>query len=67
MPDTEFEIQGIRTDDDLRAVMNAIQDLPCITHAEVDFDTGRARVEHSAMLGEGDIRAAVEEAGYNTR
>ncbi|WP_323002129.1 heavy-metal-associated domain-containing protein [Denitromonas sp.] len=64
MPTTEFTIDGIHTDDDLRNVMNAIQDLPCIEHSEVSLDTGAARIEHTAMLDEGDIRAAVEAAGY---
>ncbi|MCB1914415.1 MAG: heavy-metal-associated domain-containing protein [Rhodocyclaceae bacterium] len=67
MSTTEFEIEGLRTDEDLRAVMNAIQDLPCISHSEVDVATGRATIEHTDMLSEGEIRAAVEEAGFNTR
>lgn len=64
MPTTEFTIDGIHTDDDLRNVMNAIQDLPCIVYSEVSPDTGAATIEHTAMLDEGDIRAAVEAAGY---
>ncbi|MCB1927200.1 MAG: heavy-metal-associated domain-containing protein [Rhodocyclaceae bacterium] len=67
MPTTEFTIQGLSSDDDLRTVMNAIQDLPCISHSEVDPTTGRTTVEHTSMLSEGDIRAAVEEAGFDTR
>ncbi|MCB1894394.1 MAG: heavy-metal-associated domain-containing protein [Zoogloeaceae bacterium] len=67
MQTTVFDVDGIRTDDDLRSVMNAIQDLPCIAHAEVDVATGRATVEHTSMVNEGEIRAAVEEAGFVTR
>ncbi|MCB1908482.1 MAG: heavy-metal-associated domain-containing protein [Rhodocyclaceae bacterium] len=67
MPTTEFTIAGVRNDDDLRSVKNAIQDLPCISHSEVDIATGRATVEHTSMLSEGEIRAAVEEAGFDTR
>jgi copper chaperone CopZ len=67
MPTTEFRIEDIRSDDDLRSVMNAIQDLPCIAHSEVDMTTGKALVEHGSMVSEGDIRAAVEEAGFATR
>lgn len=67
MPTTEFTIDGLKTDDDLRTVMNAIQDLPCITHSEVDMATGTAWVEHTSMLSEGEIRGAVEEAGFTTR
>ncbi|HPR08846.1 MAG: heavy-metal-associated domain-containing protein [Zoogloeaceae bacterium] len=64
MPRTEFMIADLKTDADLRDVMNAIQDLPCIEHSEVALDTGAAVIEHTAMLDEGDIRAAVEAAGY---
>jgi len=67
MPTTEFTIDGIQSDDDLRSVMNAIQDLPCIHYAEVDMNSGKAEVEHTPMVSEGDIRAAVEEAGFATR
>ncbi|WP_230970139.1 heavy-metal-associated domain-containing protein [Nitrogeniibacter aestuarii] len=67
MPTTEFTIDGLKTDDDLRTVMNAIQDLPCISHSEVDMSTGAAWVEHTSMLSEGEIRGAVEEAGFTTR
>ena len=67
MQTTVFDVDGIRTDDDLRSVMNAIQDLPCIAHAEVDVATGRATVEHTSMVNEGEILAAVEEAGFVTR
>ena len=66
MPTTEFVISGMNNDDDLRAVMNAIQDLPCIDHAEVSLQSGAATVEHTSMVSEGDIRGAVEEAGFPT-
>ncbi|MCB1956036.1 MAG: ATPase P [Rhodocyclaceae bacterium] len=66
MPTTTFTIRGLRNDDDLRTVMNAIQDLPCISDAEVRMETGVACVEHTTMLGEGDLRAAVEDAGFVT-
>ncbi len=64
MPRTEFMIAGLKSDADLRDVMNAIQDLPCIEHSEVSLDTGAAVIDHTAMLDEGDIRAAVEAAGF---
>ena len=67
MPTTQFRIEGIHDDDDLRSIMNAIQDLPCISHSEVDMSTGLALIEHTNMLSEGEIRAAVEEAGFSTR
>lgn len=67
MPTTQFRIEGMHTEDDLRSVMNAIQDLPCIAHSEVDLATGLALIEHTNMLSEGEIRAAVEDAGFSTR
>ena len=66
MPTTEFVVTGLSNNDDLRIVMNAIQDLPCIEHAEISLQTGAATIEHTAMVSEGDIRGAVEEAGFNT-
>lgn len=66
MATTRFRIEGMRNDDDLRNVMNAVQDLPCISHSEVDMTTGVLLVEHTSMIGEGDIRAAVEDAGFTT-
>lgn len=67
MPTTTLTINGIRSDDCLRTVMNAIQDLPGIGHAEVSLATGAATIEHSPLVSEADIRAAIEDAGYPTR
>jgi copper chaperone CopZ len=46
--------------------MNAIQDLPCIGHVELSIETGAASIEHTSMVSEGDIRSAIEEAGFPT-
>ena len=66
MPTTTLMITGMRSDDCLRSVMNAIQDLPCIGYVEVSLETGEARIEHTTMVSEGDIRQIIEEAGYPT-
>ena len=66
MPTTEFIIEGIRNEDDLRLVMNAIQDLPCIGYVDVSLETGDAIIEHTAMVSESDIREIIEDAGYPT-
>jgi copper chaperone len=47
--------------------MNAIQDLPCIGHVELSIETGEASIEHTSMVSEGDIRSAIEEAGFPTK
>jgi Copper chaperone len=66
MPTTTLKITGMKSDDCLRLVMNAIQDLPCIGHVEVSLETGQATIEHTAMVDEGDIRQIIEDAGYPT-
>ncbi|ACV34803.1 heavy metal-associated domain-containing protein [Accumulibacter sp.] len=66
MPITTLMITGMRSDDCLRSVMNAIQDLPCIGYVEVSLETGEASIEHTTMVSEGDIRQIIEEAGYPT-
>lgn len=50
----------------LRAVMNAIQDLPGIGWLEISLESGAASVEHGNFVTAGDIRQAVEEAGFET-
>ncbi len=66
MPTTTLIITGMQSDDCLRTVMNAIQDLPCIGHVELSIETGEASIEHTSMVSEGDIRSAIEEAGFPT-
>ena len=66
MPTTTLVITGMQSDDCLRTVMNAIQDLPCIGHVELSIETGEASIEHTSMVSEGDIRSAIEEAGFPT-
>lgn len=62
----EFRIVGMRDEHCLRTVMNAIQDLPGIGRADVSLETGSASVEYGQFVSEGDIRQAVEDAGFET-
>lgn len=62
----EFRVVGMRDEQCLRTVMNAIQDLPGIGWADVSLETGSASVEYGNLISEGDIRQAVEEAGFET-
>jgi copper chaperone len=64
MPTTEWIIQGMRDEHCLRLVTNTIQDLPGIGCLEISLDTGAASVEHSTVVSDAEVRAAVEEAGY---
>lgn len=66
MPTTTIRIIGMTSDDCLRTVTNAIQDLPCIGYVEVLRETGEATIEHTAMVSEGDIREIIEDAGFLT-
>jgi copper chaperone len=66
MPTTTLKITGMKSDDCLRSVMNAIQDLPCIGDVDVSLETGEATIEHSTMVSESDIRQVIEDAGYPT-
>ena len=42
MPTTTLTITGMQSDDCLRTVMNAIQDLPCIGYVDISTATGEA-------------------------
>lgn len=66
MPTTHLRITGMTSEECLRLVINAIQDLPCIGYVDVSLATGEATIEHAAMVSEGDIRQIIEEAGYPT-
>ncbi len=66
MPTTTLMVTVMKSDDCLRIVMNAIQDLPCIGQVDVSLATGEATVEHTAMVSESDIRQIIEDAGYPT-
>ena len=66
MPNTTIKILNMQSDECLRLVINAIQDLPCIGHVEVSMSTGEATIEHTSMVSESDIRQIIEDAGYPT-
>lgn len=67
MATCEFKIVGMQDEQCLRLVVNAIQDLPGIGYVEVSLETGEASVEHGTFISEADARAAVEDAGFETR
>lgn len=47
MPESNFEIAQLVTQEDADAVMFELQDLPCVHQAEVDLVKGRAWVSHT--------------------
>ena len=64
MPETTFHIPGLRTQEDADAVMFELQDLPCVSQADVNLDEHTAWVSHTSMIAPEDIAAALQEAGY---
>ncbi len=64
MPETTFHIPALKTQDDADAVMFELQDLPCVSQADVDLTQQTAWVSHTSMIAPEDIAAALEEAGY---
>ncbi len=48
----------------VRAVANAIQDLPGIGDIDVSLERGEARVEYGRFISPDDIVQAIIDAGY---
>ena len=40
---------------------------PSVGYADISLETGHAEIEYGALIDEGDIRAAIEDAGFATR
>lgn len=57
-------ISGMKDEECVRLVANAIQDLPSIGHLEVSLDKGEASVEHGRFVSPDDILQAIVDAGY---
>ncbi len=64
MPETTFHIPALKTQDDADAVMFELQDLPCVSQADVNLPAQTAWVSHTSMIAPEDIAAALGEAGY---
>lgn len=61
-----IKITGMKNEECVRLVTNAIQDLPGIGHVALSLITGEASVAHGPMVSEQDIRQAIIDAGFNT-
>ena len=59
-----IKISGMQDEQCVRAVANAIQDLPSIGQIEVSIERGEARVEHGRFVSPDDIVQAIVDAGY---
>jgi len=60
-----IRISGMQNEECVRAVANAIQDLPSIGHIEVSLEKGEASVEHGRFVSPDDILQAIVDAGYD--
>ena len=59
-----FKISGLKDEDGVRTLANAIQDLPGIGHLEISLEKGEASVEHGRFVSPDDILQAIVEAGF---
>ncbi len=58
------KIGGMKDEECVRAVANAIQDLPSIGHIEVSLEKGEASIEHGRFISAEDILRSITDAGY---
>jgi copper chaperone CopZ len=57
-------VGGLRDADSVRALANAIQDLPSIGHVDISLEKGDATIEHGNFVSPEDIIQAIGEAGF---
>lgn len=61
---TNLTVTGMTCEHCVRAVTEEISALPGVEHVDIDLATGAVIVRSSSPLGDGDLLAAVQEAGY---
>ena len=59
-----IKITGMKDEDDVRTVANAIQDLPHIGQLDISLERGEASVEFGRFIGAEDILRIIEDAGF---
>jgi len=64
MPITTFTIPTLCNDDAAAEVMFELQDLPCMTVADVNLAKKEAWAQHTPMISPEEIAAALEQAGH---
>ncbi|MGV8899681.1 MAG: heavy-metal-associated domain-containing protein [Burkholderiaceae bacterium] len=65
MKTTLIKVTGMKNEECVRLVTNAIQDLPGIGHVALSLVNAEASVEHGSMVSEEDIRQAILDAGFD--
>lgn len=64
MATTHFSIPTMTSPNHADAVMFVLQDLPCISVADVNLPQRSAWAEHTRFISPEEIAAALDEAGY---
>ena len=59
-----FTVEGMSCEHCVRAVTDEISSLPGVQRVDVDLAAGTVTVAADRELGESEVAAAVEEAGY---
>lgn len=60
----EYIVKGMTCDHCVSSVKEEVGEIAGVTSVEVDLESGRLTVRSAAPVGEEDVRAAVQEAGY---
>ena len=64
MTTATYRVAGMTCDHCVRAVTEEVSQLAGVTNVDVDLGSGTITVSSDAPLDESDLRAAVDEAGY---
>jgi copper ion binding protein len=59
-----YTVTGMTCSHCVQAVTSEVSELPGVSAVEVDLASGAVTVTSAAPLADGDVRAAVDEAGY---
>lgn len=65
MIDQQFTVTGMTCENCRRHVTEALAGVPGVRSVEVDLPSGRATVHADRAVNDADVRAALEEAGYD--
>lgn len=57
-------VEGMSCGHCVNHVKNALEDLKGVTNVSVDLDSKTAVIEASSEISDGDIKFAIEDAGY---
>ncbi|WP_306602753.1 heavy-metal-associated domain-containing protein [Azonexus sp.] len=60
-----FKVAGLRDAHCVRTLANAIQDLPSVSHLDIEPESGLTDVEHGNFVSPEDILQAITDAGFS--